>query len=246
MGKLSGKQQKRSKDIPSFGEVKDALAQASDKDLLNEAFRRGLIADMPEMPAPDSRSEAETYRDNRFREMLQRRMWQERLQEIRQRKKEARQGRRTLEEDVESERAAAARHREYVEQLFDLLHQKRLEKMQEQCIWRTDSTSEFAHLGILVTRTIFDHLVIARRDKLDAGICNIESVWEYLMSTDGYKFASDLVEADINMPPNVWLSFIYDVIRGAARSFLRIAEEGGEEPADQSNGNGCQKIDFIN
>jgi hypothetical protein len=147
---------------------------------------------------------------------------------------------------VEAVKAGRVKHNEYVGQLFDLLHQKRLEKMQEQCIWRTNTTPEFAGLGIMMTKTIFDHLVIARRDALDAGTCDIESLWEYLMNTGGYKFASDMVQADIYMPPNVWSSFIYRMIEGAAMSFLDIAEEDAEEPAGQDNENGCKKPDLIN
>jgi len=51
------------------------------------------------------------------------------------------------------------------------------------------------------------------------------------MSDAGYRFASGMVKGDITMPPNLWASFIYQVVQGAAMSFLDVAEEDVEEEA---------------
>ena len=69
----------------------------------------------------------------------------------------------------------AGRH-SYVEELFDMLRRKRLEKMRDLGLQRADTTSEFAVLGVRMAKVIFDHLVIARRDALDCGACDIESL----------------------------------------------------------------------
>jgi hypothetical protein len=178
--------------------------------------------------------------------MLRRRKLQAPLQETKRRIKQTGREPDTIDEAITQLRASATRHYEYVGQLFELLHQKRLDKMQEKCIWRTNTTPEFAHLGVIVTRTVFDHLVVARRDALDAGTCSVESLWDYLMSDGGYRFASDLVEADVHLPPNLWASFIHEVIQGTAMSLLEVVDVETEEPTDQSDENGFKEPDFIN
>jgi len=91
-----------------------------------------------------------------------------------------------IDEDIARMKARAAKHREYVGQLLDLLSQKRLDKMRERGIQRTDVTPEIAHLGMLMARTICDHLVISKREELDAGFCDIESLWAYLMNVSDH------------------------------------------------------------
>jgi hypothetical protein len=54
---------------------------------------------------------------------------------------------------------------------------------------------------MLMARTIFDHLLAARRDELDACACDIESLCaSYLMDDNGYDFASSLIKWDTFMP----------------------------------------------
>jgi hypothetical protein len=97
-----------------------------------------------------------------------------------------------------------------------------------------------------MTKAIFDHLVIARRDALDAGACDIESLWDYFMDDAGYRFADGMVKGDPNIPPDLWSSFIYAVIQEAAMSFLDIVEEEMARSAIDDNAGGDKKPDFIN
>jgi hypothetical protein len=94
---------------------------------------------------------------------------------------------------------------------------------------------EFALLGSCMTKAIFDHLVIARRDALDAAACDIESIWSYLVQDAGYQFAEGMVKGDLGIPPDLWSSFIYHVIQGAAMSFLDIVEEDAEGLTSENN-----------
>lgn len=246
MKKSAGKYPEKPRFPLSREVVKAALAQASIKDLLDEAFQRGLVRDEQTTPEAESNDEATSYWEDRYWEMLRRRMSQERLQEIRQRHEYASRGPQTIDEEIESQKAERIKHNEYVGGLFDLLHQKRIDQMRERCILRTDATPEFARLGILTTKTLFDHLVIARRDQLDSGTCDIESLWDYLMSTGGYKFASDLVQADLQMPPRVWSSFIYQMVQGVAASFLEIEEDHEEAPEGPYGEGHYKDSNFIN
>src|SRR5262249_25300217 len=124
---------------------------------------------------------------------------------------------------------------EYVGELFDLLRRKRLEKMRDLGIQRADTAPEFADLGVRTTKAIFDHLGIAKRAALDACGCDIESLWAYFIGEAWYGFASSMVQGDIGMPPDLWASFIYQTVQGAAMSFLDIVEEDAEGPASEGN-----------
>jgi hypothetical protein len=124
--------------------------------------------------------------------------------------------------------ARAGHHHQYVGQLFEILRLKRLEKMRERGLQRADTTPEFAILGKNLTKALFDHLVISRRDALDAGVCDAESLWKHFMGDAGYRFASAMIRGDVTLPPNVWAIFIYQIVQGAARSFLDIVEEDTE------------------
>ncbi len=218
-------------------EIKDALEQATFYELLKELFRRREI----ELPASQVLDVSDRAVENRvisFGEHLRRRKLQERWQETAPHVKETGQEPGDIDEAVKSVRANTLKHYEYVGQLFGLLHRKRLEKLREQGILRTHTIPEDAKIGVSMTKTIFDHLVIAKREALDAGACDIESVWEYFVRDRGFRFAEGLVKGDIGIPPDLWVSLIYLVVRGAAESLLDIAEEDVEEPANYDNGNG--------
>ena len=230
----------RQKDIPSPEEIKDALAQAPDSDLLNEVLRRGLIAKARQWPAPGPLDETmgdETMTDETMK------YWETlREQELQERRRRS-QGRLEaddIDEAIASLMAGAARRQEYVGELFDLLRRKRLEKMRDLGVRRADTATEFADLGMRTTKAIFDHLVIAKRAALDAGACDIESLWAYFMDDAGYRFASGMVKGDITMPPDLWASFIYQTVQGAAMSFLDIVEEDAEGPVSEGNESGDQ------
>jgi hypothetical protein len=221
----------RLKDIPLPKEIKDALAQAPDSDLLNEVLRRGLIVKARQWPAPGPLDETmgdETMRDGtmKYWETLREKELQGRLETD------------DIDEAIASLMAGAARRHEYVGELFDLLRRRRLEKMRDLGVRRADTAPEFADLGVRTTRAIFDHLVIARRAALDAGACDIESLWAYFMDDAGYRFASGMVKGDITMPPDLWASFIYQTVQGAAMSFLDIVEEDAEGPASEGSESG--------
>jgi len=64
--------------------------------------------------------------------------------------------------------------------------------MRERGVQRADTTPEFAALGKNLTKAILDHLVIARRDDLDAGACDVESRWAYFMGDASFRFASGM------------------------------------------------------
>ncbi len=97
-----------------------------------------------------------------------------------------------------------------------------------------------------MTKAIFEHLVVTHRDALDAGACDIESLWDYFIGDAGYRFADGMVKADPHTPPDPWSSFIYTVIQEAALSFLDIVEEEMKRLASDDNKDGCKKPDFIN
>jgi hypothetical protein len=219
-----GNRPKRSKQIPPPSEIKDALKQAPDKDLIDEAIRRGLISKAHHAPAPGDKTAADGA--TRFWETPRRGDLQER-----QRHPQCQQEGDDIDSAIAALRARAAHHHQYVGQFFDVLRGKRLNKMQERGVQRTDTTPEFAALGKNLTKAIFDHLVIARQDALDEGACDIESLWEYFMSDAGYRFATCMVKGDMAMPPNLYASFIYQVVQGAAMSFLDVVEEDAEEEA---------------
>ena len=221
----------RLKDIPSPQEIKDALAQAPDSDLLNEVLRRGLIVKARQWPAPGPLDETmgdETMTDGtmKYWETLREKELQER-----QRRSQGRLESDDIDEAIAPLMDSAARRHEYVRELFDLLRRKRLEKMRDLGIQRADTAPEFADLGVRTTKAIFDHLVIAKRTALDAGACDIESLWAYFIDDAGYQFASGMVQGDITMPPDLWASFIYQTVQGAAMSFLDIVEEDAEGTA---------------
>ena len=235
----------RLKDIPSPKEIKDALAQAQDSDLLNEVLRRGLIVNARQWPAPGPLDETmgdETMTDGtmKYWETLRERELQER-----QRRSQGRPETDDIDEAIASLMAGAARRHEYVGELFDLLRRKRLEKMRDLGVQRADTAPEFADLGVRTTKAIFDHLVIAKRAALDAGACDIESLWAYFMDDAGYRFASGMVQGEITMPPDLWASFIYQTVQGAAMSFLDIVEEDAEGPASEGNESGDKNPDLI-
>jgi hypothetical protein len=235
----------RPKDIPSPKEIKDALAQAPDSDLLNEVLRRGLIVKGRQWSAPGPLDETmgdETMADGtmKYWETLRERELQERRRGSQWRMETG-----DIDEAIASLMAGAARRQEYVGELFDLLRRKRLEKMRGLSIRRADTAPEFADLGVRTTKAIFDHLVIARRAALDAGACDIESLWAYFMDDAGYRFASGMVKGDITMPPDLWASFIFQTVQGAAMSFLDIVEEDAEGPASEGNESGDKNPDFV-
>jgi len=208
-------------------EIKDALEQASFYELFKEILRRGEI----ELPVNEVLNASERAVANRvisFREYIRRRKLQEQWQKPHIQETGREHG--DIDEAVKSVRANTLKHNEYIGQLFGLLHQKRLDKLREQGILRTNTMPEFAGLGISTTKTIFDHLVIAKREALDAGTCDIESLLESFVSNRGSRFAEGLVKGDIGIPPDLWVSLIYLLVRGAAESFLDIAEEDIEEP----------------
>jgi hypothetical protein len=251
---VKNKRPERSKDVPSIGEIRDALKKATDKALLDEVFRRFLSGPVtslerwPDKALLDEVSrrglimEAQQRAESRkgdgatsdgtmgLRERSRRRGMRDYL-----RRQPVRREPGDVEKEIESLRARAAKHREYVGQLLDLLSRKRLEKMRERGVKRTDATPELADLGMLMTRAIFDHVVIAWRDALDAGDRDIESLWSYLMNDGGYQFASGLVKGDIDMPSNLGASFVYEIVQGATLSLLSIAEEDAERPATDGN-----------
>lgn len=210
-------------------EIKDALEQATFYELLKELFRRGEI-ELPASQVLDVSDRAVANRVISFGEHLRRRKLQEQRQEPVPRVKETDQEPGDIDEAVKSVRANTVKHFEYVGQLFGILHRKRLEKLREQGILRTNTIPEDAKLGISMTKRIFDHLVIAKREALDAGACDIESLWEYFVRDRGSRFAEGLVKGDIGIPPDLWVSLIYLTVRDAAESFLDIAEENVEEP----------------
>ena len=233
-----------SKNILPPNVIKDALKQASISDLLDEAFQRGLTVEAQQEPALGSDDEAAP--DTRMRrwEVLRRKKLQERqryLQELREQPETN-----DSDEAIASVRAATAKHNEYVGALFDLLRRKRIKKMRDLGILREDTTPEFALLGSCMTKAIFDHLVIARRGALDAGVYDIESIWSYFVQDAGYQFAEDMVKGALGVPPDLWSSFIYQVIQGAAMSLLDIAEEDVERSASDGNEGGDKKPDFLN
>jgi hypothetical protein len=206
-------------------EIKDALEQATFYELLKELFRRGEI-ELPASQVLDVSDRAVANRVISFGEHLRRRKRQETVPRV----KETGQEPGDIDEAVKSVRANTVKHFEYVGQLFGILHRERLEKLREQGILRTNTIPEDAKLGISMTKRIFDHLVIAKREALDAGACDIESLWEYFVRDRGSRFAEGLVKGDIGIPPDLWVSLIYLTVRDAAESFLYIAEENVEEP----------------
>src|SRR5262245_9981792 len=233
-----------SKDILPPNIIKGALKQASISDLLNEAFQRGLTVDEQQELAQGSDDETEP--DTRMRrwEALRRMKLQERQLYLQDRR--GRQETSDIDEAIASVRASTVKHYEYVGELFDLLRRKRIEKMRDLGIQREDTAPEFALLGLRMTKAIFEHLVVIRLNALDAGACDIESLWDYFMDDAGYRFAEDMVKGALGVPPDLWSSFIYQVIQGAAMSLLDIAEEDVERSARDGNEGGDKKPDFIN
>ncbi|MCI0392568.1 MAG: hypothetical protein MOB07_27870 [Acidobacteria bacterium] len=233
-----------SKDIFPPNVIKGALKQASISDLLNEAFQRGLTVGAPQEPAPGSGDETAPDRRMQRWESLRRKRLQDRHRYLQERR--GRQETSDIDEAIASVRASTVKHYEYVGALFDLLRRKRIEKMRDLGIQREDTAPEFALLGSRMTKAIFEHLVVIRRDALDAGACDIESLWDYFMGDAGYRFADGMVKGDPGIPPDLWSSFIYAVIQEAAISFLDIAEEDVERSASYDNEGGNKKPDFIN
>jgi hypothetical protein len=233
-----------SKDILPPNVIKGALKQASISDLLNEAFQRGLTVEAQQEPAPGSGDETAPDKRMLCWEALRRKKLQERQRYLQDRR--GRQETSDIDEAIASVRASTVKHNEYVGALFDLLRRRRIEKMRDLGIQRDDTTPEFALLGSRMTKAIFDHLVIARRDALDAGACDIESLWDYFMGDAGYSFADGMVKGDPHTPPDLWSSFIYTVIQEAAMSFLDIVEEEMKRLANDDNEDGDKKPDFIN
>jgi hypothetical protein len=233
-----------SKDILPPNVIKGALKQASISDLLNEAFQRGLTVEAQQEPAPGS--DNETAPDTRMRrwEALRRKKLQERQRYLQAGRKQ--QETNDIDEAITSVRATTAKHNEYVGALFDLMRRERIKKMRDLGIQREDTTPEFALLGSRMTKAIFEHLVVTRRDALDAGASDIESLWDYFMGDAGYRFADGMVKGDPNIPPDLWSSFIYAVIQEAAMSILDIVEEEMERSASDDNEGGDKKPDFIN
>jgi hypothetical protein len=158
------KRPKRSKDTRSAREIKNALERTPDNDLLDELFRRGLIMRAilfkptdpiflsavipPELgtrlqdPAPGAGNKAVTNAAMGFRQRPGRKELREHL-----RRTPVRPNTGDTDEDIARLKASTSRHREYVGQLLDLLSRKRLDKMKERGIERTDVTPEVAHLG---------------------------------------------------------------------------------------------------
>ncbi|HEY9436954.1 MAG TPA: hypothetical protein VI260_36315 [Blastocatellia bacterium] len=212
-----------SKDILPPNVIKCALKQASISDLLNEAFQRGLTVEAQQEPAPGSGDETAPDRRMQRWEALRRKQLQDRHRYLQERR--GRQETSDIDEAIASVRASTVKHYGYVGALFDLLRRKRIEKMHDLDIQRENTTPEFALLGSRMTKAIFEHLVVTHRNALDAGACDIESLWDYFMGDAGYRFADGMVKGDPNIPPDLWSSFIYTVIQEAAMSFLDIVEE---------------------
>jgi len=212
-----------SKDILPPNVIKGALKQASISDLLNEAFQRGLTVEAQQEPAPGSGDETAPDRRMQRWEALRRKQLQDRHRYLQERR--GRQETSDIDEAIASVRASTVKHYGYVGALFDLLRRKRIEKMHDLDIQRENTTPEFALLGSGMTKAIFEHLVVTHRNALDAGACDIESLWDYFMGDAGYRFADGMVKGDPNIPPDLWSSFIYTVIQEAAMSFLDIVEE---------------------
>src|SRR5215471_14690450 len=180
--------------------IKGALEQASISDLLDEASRRGLIVEAQQEPAPGSGDG--TAPDRRMRRWggLRRKKLQERQRYLQERR--GRQETSDIDEAIASVRASTVKCYEYVGALFDLLRRKQIEKMRDLGLQREDTSPEFALLGWRMTKTIFEYLVVTRRDALDAGACDIESLWDYYMGDAGYRFADGMVKGDPNIPPD--------------------------------------------
>jgi hypothetical protein len=233
-----------SKDILPPNVIKGALKQASISDLLNEAFQRGLTVEAQQEPAPGSGDE--TTPDKRMLrwEALRRKKLQERQRYLQDQR--GRQETSDIDEAIASVRASTVKHYGYVGALFDLLRRKRIEKMRDLDIQREDTSPEFALFGWRMTKTIFEHLVVIRRDALDEGSCDIESLWDYFMGDAGYSFADGMVKGDPHIPPDLWSSFIYTVIQEAAMSFSDIVEEEMKRLANDDNEDGDKKPGFIN
>jgi len=210
----------RSKHALPPSAIKDALKHASDRDLIDEALRRGLITKAHHASTPGDKTTAD--RATMRREALRR-------EELRERRRRS-QGQQ-VDDDIDAAIAAldasVAHHHQYVGGLFDVLRRKRLDKMRKLGVRREDTDPEFAALGKNLTKAIFDHLVIARRDALDAGACDIESLWAYLMGDAGCGFASGMIRGDIAMPPDLRVSFISfadgdcRILSGRRKSALR-------------------------
>jgi hypothetical protein len=232
------------KEILPPNVIKGALKQASISDLLNEAFQRGLTGEAQQETAPDSGDETAPDRRMRRWEALRRKKSQERERYLQERQE--RDETSDIDEAIASVKASTVKHYEYVGALFDLLRRKQIEKMRDLGIQREDTTPVFALLGWRMTKAIFEHLVVIRRDALDAGAYDIESLWDYFMGDAGYRFADGMVKGDPHIPPDLWSSFIYTVIQDAAMSFLDIDEEEMERSASDENEGGDKKPDFIN
>jgi len=182
-----------SKDILPPNVVKGALKQASISDLLNEAFQRRLTVEAQQEPAPGPCDETAPDRRMQRWEALLRKQLQERHRYLKERR--GRQETSDIDEAIASVRASTVKHYEYVGALFDLLRRKRIEKMRDLGIQREDNTPEFALLGSRMTKAIFEHLVVTHQDALDAGACDIESLWDYFMGDAGYRYADGMVKA---------------------------------------------------
>jgi hypothetical protein len=131
------KRMDRPKDIPSPQEIKDALPQAPDSDLLNEVLRRGLIVKARQRPAPGPDDETITDGTMKYWETLRERKLQERQQ-----RSQGRLESDDIDEVIASLMDSEARRHEYVGELFDLLRRKRLEKMRDLGIQRADTLGQ--------------------------------------------------------------------------------------------------------
>src|SRR5262249_23557053 len=117
------KRMEGSKDIPSPKEIKAALEQAPISDLLDEAFRRGLIVKSQQGPTPGSGDETAPDRRMRRWETLRRKKLQERRRYLREQQETG-----DIDEAIASVRASTAKHNEYVGALFDLMRREQIEK----------------------------------------------------------------------------------------------------------------------
>ena len=201
------KEAKRSRKALPATKAKEALKRIPLRDLLNEISQRGQIRKgaQANTPPPLARSQ------------------QRRLHSPGQ------QAHEDIEAQVKAARDKTAKHYEYLGELFELLHKEQMDRLCALGIQRRDTTAEFAKLGRLTVKSMFDHLIAANQEFLDAGTFDIRSIWSYLTSDKGYAFASGMVRRDRAMPPNLGKSFIHQTVRNAVTTLLDIAEEDRDE-----------------
>jgi hypothetical protein len=121
--------------------------------------------------------------------------------------------------------AVLSRHDLYVEGLFELLYQKRLEKLRESGVAHTHTDPEFAQLGIAVTATVFHLLVTFRAREVEGGEVDVEALWDDFMMTYGNDFAEALIDPGRRplAPSGLWKWLVRSVVTCTALSLSQPA-----------------------